>query len=173
MGHFLSSHLFAAPWRAPFFLRLLFGGWLLLAGAGLRAAEDVVVIPLPGSDFAAAREALVEAVEAEGLVVSARIPFNRMLARTAEAVGQAATPYGEAEIVQFCSSGLAWQMVGEDAGQLALCPLSIAVYTPVAEPGRVFLAYRRAGAASAARQRADALLHRLAVRTGELARLRW
>jgi len=173
VGHFLSSHLFAAPWRAPLFFRLLLGGWLLLAGTGLRAAEDVAVVPLPGSDFVSAREALVEAIEAEGLVVSAQIPFNRMLARTAEAVGQTASPYGDAEIIQFCSSGLAWQMVGEEAGQLALCPLSIAVYRTIAEPGQVFLAYRRPGTSSAARLRADELLRHLVVRAGELARLRW
>lgn len=47
------------------------------------AGGDVVRRQLAGADFASAREALVEAIEAEGLVVGAVLPINEMLARTA------------------------------------------------------------------------------------------
>jgi uncharacterized protein (DUF302 family) len=128
---------------------------------------------LAGSDFRSAHDALIETIEAEGLVVSAVIPFNSMLARTAKDLAQEASPFAEAEIVQFCSSILAWQMVTEDAGQLSLCPLSIAIYALAKEPGKVMLAYRFPGRGTPGRAKADDLLRRLAERTVELARLRW
>ena len=159
--------------RAPLFFRLVCCLLALGSVGGVGAADDVAVRRIVGSDFRAAGEALVEAIEAEGLVVGAVLPFNRMLERTASSAGPTASPYAEAEIVQFCSSGLAWQMVGEDVDQLALCPLSIAVYSLAAEPGLVWLAYRLPGSATAARGRADALLRRLVERAAELARLRW
>lgn len=140
---------------------------------GVSAADDVATRVLAGSDFRSAHDALIETIEAEGLVVSAVIPFNSMLARTAKDLAQEASPFAEAEIVQFCSSILAWQMVTEDAGQLSLCPLSIAIYALAKEPGKVMLAYRFPGRGTPGRAKADDLLRRLAERTVELARLRW
>lgn len=137
------------------------------------AAEDVTKTVIVGSDFASAREALVEAIEAEGLVVSAIIPFNDMLARTAGDLEKAASPFADAAIIQFCSSVLAWQLLEEEASQIALCPLSIAIYVRRAEPGQVTLAYRLPGNATPGRVKAEKLLIRLVKRGAELARLRW
>lgn len=166
------SRRIAAPFGVPFFLRLFFAG-LLCASLSVSAADDVSKQVLIGSDFRSAHEALIEAIEAEGLVVSAVIPFNGMLVRTAKDLAQEASPFAEAEIVQFCSSILAWQMVTEDAGQLSFCPLSIAIYALEKEPGKVMLAYRLPGRDTPGRAKADDLLRRLAARTVELARLRW
>lgn len=166
------SRRIAAPFGVPFFLRLLFGG-ALCASLAVSAAEDVATQMLAGSDFKSAHDALIETIEAEGLVVSAVIPFNGMLARTAKDLAQEASPFAEAEIVQFCSSVLAWQMITEDASQLSLCPLSIAIYAKAVEPGRVMLAYRSPGRDSPARARGDDLLRRVVARAAELARLRW
>lgn len=137
------------------------------------AAEDVTKTVVVGSDFQSAREALVEAIEAEGLVVSAIIPFNDMLARTAGDLEKISSPFTEAAIVQFCSSVLAWQLLEEEASQIALCPLSVAVYVRRAEPGQVTLAYRSPGNTTAGRIKAEKLLIRLVNRSAELARLRW
>lgn len=171
-----SSHLFRGLFGAPFFLGLL--RWLLIALAfslipGVFAADDVRSQMVVGSDFAATREALVEAIEAEGLVVSAIIPFNAMLARTAGDLARPASPFAQAEIVQFCSAALAWQLLEEAAAQIALCPLAISIFTTTAEPERVVLAYRSPGQATAGRGRAEQLLQRLTGRAAELARLRW
>lgn len=168
----LSLRQLAVPFGVPFFLCCLLAGMLAGGGSAL-AADDVFKRGLPGSDFRSAHDALIETVEAEGLVVSAVIPFNGMLARTAKDLSHEASPFADAEIIQFCSSVLAWQMVAEDAGQLSLCPLSIAIYTKAADPGRVMLAYRSPGRATPARAKADDLLRRLAERAAELARLRW
>jgi uncharacterized protein (DUF302 family) len=157
----------------PCFLHFFRLGLLLLWMGNSHAADGVVSRVVEAGDFRSTHEALVEAVEAEGLVVGAVIPFGRMLDQTAGAREAAASPYVEAEIVQFCSAGIAWQMVTEDPAQIAFCPLSVAIYVTAAEPDRVTMVYRATGGATAARAKADALLFRLVERAAELARLRW
>lgn len=143
--------------------------WIVLP-LPVQAAEDIATYRINGSDYSTARDALFEVIEAEGLVVGVVLPFSQMLQRTA---GEGALmPFDKAEIMQFCSSGLAWQMVQEDAEQLALCPLSIALYSNVGG-AEVVLAYRLPGGESPGRRRANELLRRIATRTVELARLRW
>lgn len=158
-------------------MRRWLGCLSLLAGlsAGLSAgpagaADDVVRREVAGSDYRAAREALIESVENEGLVVGSVLPFGEMLVRTAPA--GAAPPFVAAEIVQFCSSGLAREMVGEAPEQLALCPLSIALYVLPGTAGKVFLVYRSPGASTPARGRAAELLRRIVDRAVDLAPLR-
>lgn len=153
----------------PFFLPVFF---LLLLGSAPLRAEELLVRELPATDYRAAHEALIESVEAEGLVVGAVLPFDAMLTRTAGDLGHAASPYEHAEVVQFCSSRLAWQMVEEDAAQLALCPLSLVLFQKRGE-NTVRLAWRSPGATTPGRQAAGELLARLAARCAELARLHW
>ncbi|WP_153117151.1 DUF302 domain-containing protein [Rhodocyclus tenuis] len=136
------------------------------------AAEDVVAERLAGTDFRTVHELLVESIEAEGLRVREVIPFNAMLERTAPAFGRVGSPFAEAEIVQFCSSALAWQMLGEDPEQIALCPMSIAVFVPRGEAAVVTLVYRSPGQASAGRLAAGRLLRRLLDQVGEALRQR-
>ena len=168
------SHLLRVPFGVPFFfpvlIALLFSGQAI-AQAG--APADIETRLVAGSDFKATHEALVEAIEAEGLVVGAVIPFKQMLVRTEASSGDIDMPYAEAEIFQFCSSGLAWQMIGEQASQLALCPLSIAIYSPVDDAGEVTIAWRSPGRSTPGRSKAADLLRRLVERTAQLARLRW
>ena len=161
-----------APLVALFFCRLflIFTLSLAMAASG-QAAELLVRVSLPG-DFAAAHEAVVESIETEGLVVREIIPFNGLLERTAPDLGKAGSPFIAAEIVQFCSSVLAWQLLEEDVGQLALCPMSIAIFVTKAEPGVVNLVSRLPGTATAGRARGESLLRRLVAQAAELARQR-
>ena len=146
--------------RLPIFL------WLCaLHGSAL--AGDIHSANL-AADFAVARESVVEAIEGAGLVVTAAIPFNQMLARTASDLGKLGSPYANAEIIQFCSARLAWQMVEEDVGQLALCPLSIAVYSLPGESGAK-LSWRSPGRETPGRAQADDLLRDLVGRARRLA----
>lgn len=172
----ISSPLSRVPLGVPFLLEI--GRWLLVMLAfclipGVYAAADVTTTELVGGDFRSAREALVEAIEAEGLVVSAIIPFNAMLARTAVDLARGSSPFANAEIIQFCSTALAWQLLEEDVTQIGLCPLSISIFATTAEPDRVMLAYRSPGQATATRIRAENLLRRLVERSAVLARLHW
>ena len=161
-----SWHLFGAPiWAPRFFVAL--GLAFALTSA---KADEIVVRAVAGSDFRAAHEALVEAIESEGLVVGALLPFRDMLSRTAGTSRQA--PFAEAEIVQFCSSIVAWKMVEEAPEQLAFCPLSVALYEMPGEDG-VRLSYRRTGSETPARRQAEALVQRIVDKAAGLARLRW
>lgn len=162
-----------APFGAPFFFRVLLLVWALFGASANGWADELIVrTPLQG-DFAAAHEALIESIEAEGLVVGTVLPFNRMLERTADALDKSASPFAEAEIVQFCSSVLAWQLVAEDPAQLAWCPLSVALYVEAGEPWKVTMAYRSPGRGSPGKAKADDLLRSLSQRVIKLTRLRW
>jgi uncharacterized protein (DUF302 family) len=145
--------------------RLLIFLWFTLPGSAI--AGDIQAANL-AADFAVARESVVEAIEGSGLVVTATIPFNQMLARTASDLGKAGSPYSNAEIIQFCSARLAWQLVEEDRGQVALCPLSVTIYSLVGESGAK-LSWRSPGRGSPARERADDLLRDLVARACQLA----
>lgn len=163
-------HLFGASSGMPRFFACLLSLWILLVPQAW-AADDVLTYAISGSDYPTARDALIEVIEAEGLVVGSVLPFNQMLQRTGgEGV---ATPFLKAEIFQFCSAALAWRMVTEDPAQIALCPLSIAIYVTAAEPERVVMVHRSPGGATPARAKAEALLFKLIERAGELAKLRW
>lgn len=166
-----SSHLFRAPLGVPFFLAFVL---LALPCAPLGAAEGVATVEIAESDFQSAHDALVEAIEAEGMVVGAVLPFGEMLERTGrQAREHEAGPYRRAELVQFCSAALAHAMVREDAGQIVFCPLSIAIYVPAANPSRVVMAYRTPGDGSPAKVQAGELLGRLVAQAARLAKLRW
>ena len=164
----LSSRQTLAPFGAPFFLFLLL--LLLMAPMSARADADIRTRVIDGSDLPRTREALIESIEAEGLVVSNIINFNEMLARTAGDLGRRGAPFAAVEIVQFCSSVIAWQLIEESPAQVALCPLAISVQVRHGRPGQVVLAWREPQAGSAGRQKAIALLRRLAQRTAELGR---
>ena len=168
------SSLLRAPCGAPFFLflarLLLVCGLLSVLKAS--AADDVETRQIVDIDFPTAREALVESIELEGLKIREIIPFNQMLERTASGLGKAGSPFVNVEIVQFCSSPLSWQMLEEDASQMALCPLSIVLYMKRAEPGRVTLAWRLPGQTTAGRRGAENLLRKLAERAVEIGQRR-
>ncbi len=155
------------------FFRWFFGMALCLSLLSAFADDEIRSRRLPGSELALVREALIEAIEAEGLVVGQVLPFELMLARTRQARGEGDSPYRSAEIIQFCSSRIAWQLAEEAAENLALCPMSIAIYVPRGQPDSVVLAWRSPGHASAGRAAGEALLQRLVERTSELSRLRW
>lgn len=153
--------------------RRLLGALALGFAAAVGAQETLAVRELPGGDFVLVREALVEAIEAEGLVVGAILKFDDMLARTRLEREAGSGPYRVAEIVQFCSSKIAWQLAEEAPENLALCPMSIAIYVPRARPADVLVAWRSPGRGSPGRAAGDDLLKRLVERAAELSRLRW
>lgn len=156
--------LFPAGWRRRCKSLLLAGlGFLFAATAG--ADPALISLTLPTADYSRVREALQNAVEEQGLVWSPPNAFGDMLARTGPALDQGESPYGRAEVFQFCSALVSWQLVREDPTQIGLCPLSIALYTLRAAPGAVHLVYRSPGEGSPGRQRASALLRSIAART--------
>ena len=115
--------------------------------------------------YADARAALLDAFVDEGLAPPAVSPFGDMLARTAPDLGHRADFYGEAEIFSFCSAQVSGRMIAEDVRNIALCPMTVALYTLPGRPGTVFLAVRPAALQSPAGEFARALLRRIVERT--------
>jgi uncharacterized protein (DUF302 family) len=146
---------------------------LLALSAGTAWGNDVRTLVVPDASVADVRDAVIEAIESAGLVVSATIPFNRMLERTGNALEYQTNPYVAAETVQFCSARLAWQLVTEDSNQLALCPLSISIYSTTEEPKLVHIAYRSPGDETVGRRLGEKLLRELVEHAAVLAGWSW
>jgi uncharacterized protein (DUF302 family) len=139
----------------------------VLAAGGARAdsavAEAVVMHRVAGA-FADLRERVVFAIEEQGLMVGHVARIGEMLRRTAAELKQPAPAFEEAEVIEFCSSALSREVTQADLRYVAFCPYAITVYSLDAEPGYVFVGYRRPlapaanAALAAALQRAEALL---------------
>ena len=105
-------------------------------------AEGIVVVHFPGVPFADLREALADAIADEGLSAPVVSRFGAMLERTAPDLGHDPALYGDAEVLSFCSAGVAARLVAEAREHIALCPLSIAVYSLPHTPRDATLAWR-------------------------------
>ena len=140
----------------------LAGLLLVLLMSTVATAGDIRHEPLSPARYADAREALVDAIEAEGLVPSPPSRFGEMLARTGPALEQGAPVYDAAEVLHFCSARIAWQLARENPLNIAQCPLSMAIYTLAGEPATVRLAWRGALGDSPGARAADELLERIA-----------
>ena len=93
----------------------------------LALADALVHLAISPSRYADAREALVDAIETEGLVPSPPSRFGDMLARTGAALEQPVPVYAEAEVMHFCSARIAWQLARENPVNVAQCPLSLSL----------------------------------------------
>ncbi|HNB63727.1 MAG TPA: DUF302 domain-containing protein [Rhodocyclaceae bacterium] len=142
---------------------------LLLAAllAASAYADELRHVSLPDARYADAREALVDAIEGEGLIPSPPSRFGDMLARTGPALGQDGAVYGDAEVLHFCSARVAWQLARENPVNIAQCPLSMAIYTRAGEAGTVYLAWRPTQGDSAGSRAANALLERIAAQVSD------
>lgn len=138
---------------------------LLVSGVVARAADDILVRELQPLAYTDARAALLDAFVDEGLAPPAVSPFGDMLARTAPDLGHRADFYDEAEIFSFCSAQVSGRMIAEDVRNIALCPMTVALYTLPGRPRTVFLAARPPALQSPAGEFARALLRRIAERT--------
>ena len=141
--------------------------WLLLVVSSGAMATDLHSLKL-NADFQTAGESVREAIEGAGFVVTAIIPLNQMLVRTAGDLGKRKSPFVDAETIQFCSARLAWELAEENAAQLAFCPLSLTVYSQQGVAGSV-IAWRSPGRESPGRIRGDDLLRELASKAQLLA----
>ena len=78
-------------------LRLAALLFALIASPGPACADEIRQLTLQPSRYADAREALVDAIETEGLVPSPPSQFGDMLRRTGPALEQSSPAYADAE----------------------------------------------------------------------------
>lgn len=139
----------------------------LFAAAAPAPAEDLRHLRIDPALYADAREALVDAIEGEGLVPAPPSQFGDMLARTGPALDQHEPIYSQAEVLHFCSARIAWQLSREDPVNIAQCPLSMAIYTRPGQNQTVHLAWRQAAGDTDGARAANALLERIARQVAE------
>jgi hypothetical protein len=133
------------------------------AQADSGAMEAVVMHRVAGT-YADLRERVVFAIEEKGLVVGHVARIGEMLRRTAAELKESPPPFADAEVIEFCSARLSRDVTLADSRYVAFCPYAITLYSLDAEPGAVYVGYRRPlapganAALAAALQRAEALL---------------
>lgn len=130
-------------------------------------AADIGRAVVAGGDYDLARQALVESIEAEGLVPGPVSQFGDLLKRSDAALGHGADIYERAEIFSFCSIAVSAQLVLEDPERIADCPLTIALYRRKGSD-EVRMAYRRREGATPGALAANRLLERIVGRSLEL-----
>ena len=119
----------------------------LLAGAAAASAQsgEVVIRATKGS-FAEVKERVMLAVENRGLVLNYTARIGAMLERTGKDIGAAASVYGDAELLEFCSARLSRDTMEADPRNIVFCPYAIAIYTLPKEKNTVYVGYRRPAA---------------------------
>ena len=129
--------------RAMVLSGVLLSGVLLAGGAANAALPGVTVQSLKGS-FTDVKERLVTAIENRGLVLNYTARIGDMLERTGKDIGRSRQIYANAEAVEFCSAAVSRSTMEADPRNIVFCPYAIAIYTLPNEPGKVYLAYRKA-----------------------------
>jgi uncharacterized protein (DUF302 family) len=107
------------------------------------AAMPGVTIQSLKGDYEDVKERVVMAIESRGLVIDHTAHVGAMLERTGRDIGRDRQIYLKAEVIEFCSAGVSRATMEADPRNLVFCPYSIALYELPAEPGRVYLAYRK------------------------------
>jgi len=105
--------------------------------------QEPVVIHSVRGDYDQVWDDLVMALNDRGLVVSSTSHVGEMLARTGKALARHKKIFSRAKVLEFCSALISRQMMEKNPHYIAFCPYQIMVYSLPAEPGRVYLAYRR------------------------------
>lgn len=108
------------------------------------SATSVVRYSIEG-EFDSVRDDLQNAIIAKGLVIDNTSYIAKMLERTGKDVGSTKALYTEnqGQAFSFCSATISRKTMEADVHNMAFCPYSLVVYSSVAEPKKVYVAYRR------------------------------
>lgn len=125
------------------------GAWVMAGALAIAAlaipafASEGIEIATASGNFDEVKESVTLAIEGRGLVINSVSKVGEMLERTGTDLGAARKLYGKAEVFEFCSAKVSRQMMEADPRNLVYCPYTIAVYTLPAQPGKVFVSYRK------------------------------
>lgn len=133
------------------FNRTMLAALALLVGLGSAAlAQDALGYRTytKAGKFENIRDDAKDAIINRGFVIDYVGHFNQMLERTADVAGRpdgskAASPYLNAEYMQFCPSKLTHEAVSATPFSIANCPIAIFVYELRVEPGKIVVGYRQ------------------------------
>ena len=128
---------------------------LAVAAPAFAADPAHLVLFKTTAKFEDVKDDVVNAVTKRGLVVDYTAHIGTMLDRTAKDVGAAKKVYARAEALQFCSATLSRKMMEADPANIVFCPYVIVIYSLPADPGTVYVGYRRPQAAGTPATRAS------------------
>jgi hypothetical protein len=120
---------------------------VLMPGASLAGPPDtspIVRYTVQGK-FENAREDLINAITNRGLVIELNSHVANMLDRTGQDLGTTKKMFGDdqGQTFSFCSAVISRKTMEADPSNILFCPYTIALYTTLAEPNKVNIAYRR------------------------------
>lgn len=107
------------------------------------AADDYRITHVVSGKFEDVRDSVVDAIAMQGLVINNVSHMSEMLDRTGQDLGDTTQVFLRAEILEFCSASVSRASMKIDPHSIVLCPYGIAVYVLPAEPGKVYLSYRK------------------------------
>lgn len=116
---------------------------LLTAVPGAYGADDYVATFSTVGEFDDVKENLVFAITNRGLVVNNVSHVGEMLERTGKDLGATKQIFVHADVLEFCSATVSRQTMEADFRNIVFCPYTISIYALPAEPGKVYVSYRR------------------------------
>lgn len=102
-----------------------------------------IVIYRTEADFEEVRSNLELAITGRGMLISNTLHISEMQERTAADTGLTEKLYERAESLEFCSILMSYRMSSAHPANMAICPLTISLFSKPGEAETVYLAYRR------------------------------
>lgn len=112
------------------------------AAEPIKISEHQVLYSTEGA-FSEIKENLQFAIENQGLVINYTAQVGDMLERTGSDLGFTDHTYLAGDVVEFCSADLTRRMVEADPTNLVFCPYAVHFYELTAEPGTIYVGYKR------------------------------
>jgi uncharacterized protein (DUF302 family) len=117
-----------------------------LAVAGGNAPDDefpVITTIVEDADYKEILEAVKESIKGKGINIAHTLPSADMLGRTGPTFGISDAILKNGEMVEFCSAKISHQLIQANIQNIVLCPFNIAVYELNANPGKVYITFRK------------------------------
>lgn len=116
---------------------------LIVFNTAAAAADGALVVRSTKGSFEEVKERVESAIESRGLVLNYTARIGAMLERTGKDIGAAKRVFEHAEALEFCSASVSRGTMEADPHNIGFCPYVINVYALPAEPGRVYVSYRK------------------------------
>lgn len=113
------------------------------------------------SGFDETKDFLQLAITDKGMKISTTMHISEMLDRTAKDTGLEKRLYEKAESLEFCSVIMSYKMSEAHPANLAVCPLTISLYTLPDAPEHTYITYQRPYLLGDGAEAADALVELL------------
>jgi len=88
-------------------------------------------------------DAVKETIKGKGINIAHTLPSSGMLGSTGPSFGITEPLLKNGEMVEFCSAKVSHQLIQANLENIVLCPFNIAVYELNAEPGKIFITFRK------------------------------